>query len=299
VNRIEAYTDGAAVKNGKLGSIGFSAVLLVGEERQEFSGGAPADPASSNLAELKGIALAFEAIRSHGWKPQEVLVFSDSEWAVRSIRGEQQAATHTELIQQIRQEMRRLPKAEVNWVRGHIRHALNERAHVLANEAARKAVETPCKAPFSLTDYLKRKPRTPKLPTEAPVLSLPQTRLDTIAQYPKADSTYHTVYVRWWNRLSDTITWPTEALQERLEEMGPERARLGKIVLYPPADLPGLEWKAAWTRLQRLEAQARAIEEALQRRTPRRGRTSVPGSAPPTPQPAPTLEAAWDPFAAE
>lgn len=105
--------------------------------------------------------------------------------------------------------------------------------------------------------------------TTAP-LSLTQTRLNTIANYPKPDPIFYTTYVKWYNRLSDSETYTPEVLQERLAEIAQERPPLTKLVLYPPATLPGPEWKTAWTRLQRLEAQARAIEETMVRRAPRR-----------------------------
>lgn len=134
--RFELYTDGAAVNNGKTGSIGYSALILAGKETLEFSGSELADPASSNLAELLAIRLALTKVRETGHRVTELLLFSDSEWGIRSIRGDQQANTHLELIAEIRAALRLLAKYELCWLRGHCGHRLQERAHTLANAAA-------------------------------------------------------------------------------------------------------------------------------------------------------------------
>lgn len=313
--RVELYTDGAAINNGKAGSIGFSAVLLMPKsELLQFSGSETGEPVSSNRAELLGMELGLEQLRKGGWRPEHLLVFSDSEWAVKAVNGEYRTSSNQELIAAIRSALRCFPRTEVNWLRGHCGHVLNERAHQLANAAVRKAEEERCQ------QRPKRGPLTLKLssgnctlgarkPKEsgsngssrtAPTKSLSQTRLDRISSPPH---TYFRAWTQWTVKLYDQTEWPTAALLERLEEIGPEVARLKKLTTPLKTDLSAEEWTMAHDRLLFLEGQYQAIQEALARRQRRNPQsvsaTSSPGSKRSTSTPARVSAASRDPFAEE
>jgi ribonuclease HI len=275
--RIEIYTDGAAINNGKRGSIGFAAVLLLPKnESLDFHGGEPCDPASSNRAELKAMELGLKQIREHGWKPAEVLLFSDSEWAVKSVRGEYNATTNTDLIQTVRAHLRTFPNSEINWLRGHCGHRLNERAHRLANQAARDAAKEDGCEPRQFQFSRGRKAKSAPLPEvvtqpslfSAPNLSVTQARLDWIVNEGRTwQQTYVPAYLKWLNRLTDEETYDSEAMRDRLYEVGGEIARLKAAFHETPAEWSAREWTAAQLKRVRLEAQYEAISETLQRRS--------------------------------
>src|SRR5687768_7591121 len=96
--RIELYADGSAINNGGAGSIGYAAVLYAKGDRKEFSAGERMDPASNNRAELLGINLGLQEIRRLGLRKIDLLVFSDSEWSIKSLRGEYRNREHEELL---------------------------------------------------------------------------------------------------------------------------------------------------------------------------------------------------------
>lgn len=141
VKRLEIYADGAVIGgSGRGNQMGYAAVCLYKGRVREFKGGKIQPKASSNEAELKAILLGLEKVKPTERPISHVLVFSDSEWSVRSIRGEYANRQHIDLLRRIRSLMKTFYVVEVMWTRGHCGQTYNERAHQLANQAAREAV---------------------------------------------------------------------------------------------------------------------------------------------------------------
>lgn len=139
--RIELYVDGSAPDNGKGGTrIGCGVVALTQGRTREFKSGRITADATNNLAELEAILLGLEKIKPEYRPRSHVLVFSDSEWAVKSVQGHFKNRVHVGLIGQVKKLLGEFQQAEINWTRGHVGHEYNERAHQLANQAAREAV---------------------------------------------------------------------------------------------------------------------------------------------------------------
>jgi hypothetical protein len=131
--------------------------------------------------------------------------------------------------------------------------------------------------------------------------SLSQTRLDRICHYPAPSRTYFLTFTRWFCRLStDAETYPTAELKERAYQIGPEIARLERLVSCPPETLPAVEWEQAENRLQRLWGQQRAIADVLRVRSMQERKRSVSAGSRSTSPPSPptTPESDFpDPFA--
>lgn len=306
--RLELYTDGAAINNGKAGAIGYAAVVLANGERREWSGSELADPASSNLAELRAIRLGLDEIRAAGWPVAELLVFSDSEWSIRSLKGEYRATAHSELLAAIRAALRLLPRYELCWLRGHCGHQLNERAHTLAHAAAwgterRERCPEPLKAPRKSESPWTRKARsapsspgatTPPNGSGSGDCSAAQMRLDRTCwakpevTRPEAETAK---FWEWLTKLRNSETYPTDALVEREAELRETLIpALRQETEGETSTLAGSEWLKRDLKLRRLRGQLWAIQETLIRRA---GGISAPTSTPPISTAAPGP----DPFA--
>jgi ribonuclease HI len=133
---IEVWVDGACFTNGRPGIMGYAAVGVCRNRVRPFHAWEAADYATNNRAELLGIGLGLEKIRKEERPKAIVHLYSDSLWAVNSLNGIYQSTTHTDLLDRIRQLRRSFGEVHFHWVRGHAGNPHNERAHVLAQEAA-------------------------------------------------------------------------------------------------------------------------------------------------------------------
>lgn len=139
--RVEIYADGSVVTgNGRPGVMGFAAVTLHKKRTRKFAGRQEAHRATSNHAELLAIHLGLQKVKPELRAQIEILVYSDSEWSVKAIRGEYAVNAHITLVDEIRELLGEFRSAEVNWIRGHTGHRFNEMAHQLALEQARLRV---------------------------------------------------------------------------------------------------------------------------------------------------------------
>lgn len=142
------YTDGSAPIVNPGGVIGFSSVFVLGEDAFEVSGGVPArrtEPATSNnRAEIAGVIAILELIyKTHQEKlplPTEVDVVCDSQYVVNCAQGNWKKHKNRDLWQRFDQlaSVCRAQKVKVvyRWTRAHVGTEWNERADVLAKEAA-------------------------------------------------------------------------------------------------------------------------------------------------------------------
>ncbi|HEX5313604.1 MAG TPA: ribonuclease HI [Gammaproteobacteria bacterium] len=143
--RVEIYTDGACL--GNPGPGGWAAVLIAGGRRRELSGGEAAT--TNNRMELRAAIAGLQALK----RPSEIVLYTDSryvkqgitEWAARwQANGWRTAARRAVENQGLWQELLAAAaghRVEWKWVRGHAGVPENERADLLAREAALEFAE--------------------------------------------------------------------------------------------------------------------------------------------------------------
>lgn len=123
-----AYTDGAC--SGNPGPAGLGVVLLERGARRELS--EYLGVGTNNIAELTAILRALEAL---GACDEELLVHTDSKYAIGVLTQGWKAKANQALIADIKARMRGFPQLRLVYVPGHAGVPLNERADELARAA--------------------------------------------------------------------------------------------------------------------------------------------------------------------
>lgn len=116
--------------------MGLGIVRLYQGQTREWSERIEAPDATNNRAEMLAIIRGLTRIQPRGRSQYHVLVFSDSEWAVRILRGEWKANVNLDLVNEAQALLCSYGKAEMCWIRGHAGNHYNERADRLAQGAA-------------------------------------------------------------------------------------------------------------------------------------------------------------------
>lgn len=133
---IEVYADGAVPNNGQAGWMGYAAVGLHRGRTKEKAARLHSERATNNQAELLAIKLAAELVKPEKRGETHLMIFSDSQWAVRVLNRVYKTELYPELIAEIRSLLRSYGCAELQWLRGHVGHRHNERANDLAQQIA-------------------------------------------------------------------------------------------------------------------------------------------------------------------
>lgn len=140
MKQVEIFTDGAC--KGNPGPGGWGAILRTGGHEKELSGSEPAT--TNNRMELTAIIRALQALKA----PCQVQLHTDSRYVIDGItkwifgwmkNGWKTAAKKPVLNDDLWQELlaaTKPHKIEWIWVKGHAGHPENERADVLASNAA-------------------------------------------------------------------------------------------------------------------------------------------------------------------
>jgi ribonuclease HI len=160
---IIVHTDGSGIATGG-DAIGMGVVIHIQPPESAplmvAAGYSIGEPGTHNRAELMAILLSLRmlyprkplATRQEGvWTPfdvwpgkfeEQLHVYSDSEWAIKSLRGLFRNKKHLGLLDKIRDEIR--PWDLVHWhhIPGHSNHKWNEVADSLAGRARRDAVKS-------------------------------------------------------------------------------------------------------------------------------------------------------------
>jgi ribonuclease HI len=154
---VEIYTDGGCI--GNPGPGGYGVILLYDQRRKELSGGYRRT--TNNRMEILAAIKGLEALK----KRCRVTLYSDSQYVVHAIekgwarrwkangwlRNRKEPAINPDLWERL---LQLVDKHEVRfkWVRGHAGTPENERADVLANQAARGAA-------FGIDEVYERAPQ--------------------------------------------------------------------------------------------------------------------------------------------
>ena len=141
LKKIEVYADGCCL--GNPGPGGYGAVMLHDEHRRELSGGFK--HTTNNRMEILAVIIALESIK----EKCHVTLHSDSQYVVKAInegwaenwksRGWKTAGNKPAMNPDLWQRLLRVcldHKVEFKWVKGHSGVVENERADVLAKDAA-------------------------------------------------------------------------------------------------------------------------------------------------------------------
>lgn len=126
---VHAYTDGASL--GNPGPSGAGVVLLFREHRKEAS--VYLGVTTNNVAELTAVLEALRLVRR---RDLPVRVHSDSSYAIGVLDGSYRPKANRELIEAIHVEMRDFKDLRFVKVEAHVGIEWNERADVLAGQAA-------------------------------------------------------------------------------------------------------------------------------------------------------------------
>ncbi len=123
------YVDGAAIPNP--GNTGIGIVLLFGEHKREIS--KSTGRGTNNSSEILAAVEALKALK----QPCSVTLYSDSQYLIRTMRGEVKRGANMALWHLLDAEAAR-HTIDWQWGRGHIGNRWNERADILANQAAQR-----------------------------------------------------------------------------------------------------------------------------------------------------------------
>lgn len=131
--KIELYTDGSCL--GNPGPGGWAYLLRVDGKEQRQQGGAP--HTTNNRMELLAVIEGFEAIHEAYPSAQDITVFSDSSWVVKTMTDNWKRKKNLDLWERL---LPLLLEKDVNWqwVKGHAGHAENEDCDLRAFAEAQK-----------------------------------------------------------------------------------------------------------------------------------------------------------------
>jgi ribonuclease HI len=131
---IVVHTDGAC--SGNPGPAGIGVLLrYMGREREISQS---IGQATNNIAELKAVQAALQAIRN---RDLAVHLYTDSEYVRGLLVRGWKAKKNTQLVNEIRALARTFSKLSIRWVEGHAGHEDNERVDRLARQGLRKPVQ--------------------------------------------------------------------------------------------------------------------------------------------------------------
>lgn len=120
------YCDGACVPNP--GWMGVGIYIETGA-RAEFAYSYSAGMGTNQQAELIALTMAIDHARDGD------VIFTDSKYAIGMANG-WKARTNYDFVENLRQA-KKSKEVKINWVRGHNGNAGNDRADMLANDAAK------------------------------------------------------------------------------------------------------------------------------------------------------------------
>lgn len=140
------YTDGACVPNPGKG--GWGAVIVQPDGTIRKISGGSSGQTTNNRMEMTAVLMGLRELRD---ADHQVIVRSDSELVIKTLKGAYRRRENLDLWRQIDHELARFRSISFEWVRGHDGNHYNEMADRLANQA----IASPVKGSGSKHDGLK------------------------------------------------------------------------------------------------------------------------------------------------
>jgi ribonuclease HI len=148
------YTDGACDPNPGRGGWGVRVVHPNGTWH-DLRGSAP-EWTTNNRMEMTGVLMGLRAINEPN---RPVIVRSDSQYVIRTLRGQYRRYANPDLWKEIDREVARFRSIRFEWVRGHAGDIHNEAADKLANVGAARSPRSDGARPTQTTQPTLRKAR--------------------------------------------------------------------------------------------------------------------------------------------
>ncbi|MGD8990740.1 MAG: ribonuclease H, partial [Desulfobacterales bacterium] len=130
----QIFTDGASA--GNPGPSGIGVILRFGDHEKEIS--EYIGQATNNIAELKAIQAGLRALKR---TVLPVQIFTDSRYAYGVLALGWKAKANSELVESIKETMRKFKDIRIFKVKAHAGHRDNERADFLATSAIKTATQ--------------------------------------------------------------------------------------------------------------------------------------------------------------
>ena len=152
------YTDGSGSRGRCTATTpaGWGFCLRLHDSWEDVYGPVPTDPnhprycgaavGSNNTGELTAILEA--ALLAHERSYRQVIIHSDSQWAINVLKGRWKAKKHKTMVNYIRAVLRSIGQLHLQWVKAHVGQEGNERADKLANQGRQSAFVQGTTAPF-------------------------------------------------------------------------------------------------------------------------------------------------------
>lgn len=158
--KLVLYTDGSIVGGNPGGAEGWAVVGgLEGRRPSEIDKGfcLPAKENSSSRAELRGMIGALKYLQNFGHEFDEVIIYTDSKYALTIIKAIHKAKKNTELVNEARTLLKTAGPVRLEWIRGHNGNEGNSLADQIAGEMAAVALEMSESPPLHRpTRYVRR-----------------------------------------------------------------------------------------------------------------------------------------------
>lgn len=132
-NPILIYTDGSCLGNGKEDSVGGWAFKIINQgECQKRSGYALG--VTNNQMEMYAVMRALQFLED---KSPPVIVYSDSQYVVKTLNHEYNISKNQSLWNELKHEVSKFPDIEFRWVKGHDKNEHNIEVDNLAQSASK------------------------------------------------------------------------------------------------------------------------------------------------------------------
>lgn len=132
-DKIVVYTDGACIGNGSSDAKGGWACKLMYKGYKKYKSGHESGT-TNNRMEMTAVLEAMKSITDKG---KQIELYSDSQYVIRTLKGEYKIGENQELWDKLMNEYKQFPHIELIWVKGHHGNLHNDDVDSLAYQEAR------------------------------------------------------------------------------------------------------------------------------------------------------------------